>query len=162
MEGLLTRLGFKRKYRVKRMNVFISHAGADRDIAAQLAEKLRTHNFSVTNAWSDFALGDNLALEMGKALEKSDAMIVLWSPEAAASRWVHHEIGYALGSPKFEGRLIPVVLRPTDNFPWILQSMDVMRASPRSSDLDKVVQRLRSAVRNRSVDASERASRASR
>jgi len=44
-------------------------------------------------------------------------MIVLLSPEAVQSPNVIHEIGLALGSEKYKGRVLPVLLRPTENIP---------------------------------------------
>jgi len=34
---------------------------------------------------------------------------------------VRREIEYALGHPKYEDRLFPVVVRPTRDIPWILR-----------------------------------------
>ena len=48
-------------------------------------------------------------------------MVVLVSPEAMKSPMVRNQIQYALGSLRFENRLIPVIVRPTPDLPWILK-----------------------------------------
>lgn len=101
------------------MNVFISHAPVDRPFAASLAKTLRRGGL---NPWYDAELdpGNNWPLEIGKALDQAEAMIVLLSPEAVASDWVRREIEFGISSPRFKDRLIPVLVRRTKDVPWIL------------------------------------------
>ena len=40
---------------------------------------------------------------------------------------VKREIDYALGEPRFKRRLIPVVVRPVKEIPWILETLQVLR-----------------------------------
>jgi hypothetical protein len=72
--------------------------------------------------------GENLPLEVGKALQRSDAIVVLLSPDAVESQAVRSEIAYALASPKFEGRVIPVIVKPTKAIPWFLQTLPMIRS----------------------------------
>jgi hypothetical protein len=109
------------------MNIFISHSTADREFAEDLASRLVEAGHAVWRDGLDVSPGENIALRSGRALERSDAMIVLLSPDAVESRWVRGEIEYALSSPKFEGRLIPVVVRPTKRIPWILRTLSSVR-----------------------------------
>ena len=133
------------------MNIFISHAAADRSAATRLADSLKSYGFAVTNPLLDAAPGDNVALKVGKALEDAAAMVVLLSPDATKSEWVQHEIGYALSSPQFEGRLIPVMLRPTSDIPWILHDLNILAGPSRNSDLsEKIAERLQATARNAS------------
>jgi hypothetical protein len=67
--------------------------------------------------------GDNAWLRIGQALKKSNAMVVLVSPDSMRSENVRREIEYALGDPNYEGRLFPVQVRPTPNLPWILRKL---------------------------------------
>lgn len=107
---------------LRRVKVFISHASGDRRFAASLGEALASAGLRV---WEPHALhpGDNWALESGKALDAADAIIVLLSPDAVASEWVRREIEFAISSPRFKGRLIPVLVRRTPQVPWILQEL---------------------------------------
>ena len=110
------------------MQVFLSYAHDDEAFAKELSAELEKHGLSV---WSEEEVlpGDNFHLSIGDALEKSEAMVVLISPESMKSRWVRWEIEYALGNPNFEGRLFPVQVRPTKEAPWILERFTRYRAS---------------------------------
>lgn len=55
-------------------------------------------------------------------------MVVLLSPDSMKSEWVRGEIEYALGSRNYEGRLIPVLVRPTREIPWILREFQILQA----------------------------------
>jgi len=70
--------------------------------------------------------GENFSLEVGKALERSEAIIILLSPDSVESSNVRSEIAYALSSPKFEGRVFPVVVKPTSGIPWFLQTFPMI------------------------------------
>lgn len=108
------------------MNVFISHALADRNAAENIASALKAQGLAVTNPVANVAPGENIALRVGKALEQANAIIVLLSPEAVKSEWVQNEIGYALTSPRIGGRVVPVMVRKTDDVPWILEELNII------------------------------------
>ncbi len=59
-------------------------------------------------------------------MKSAEAMVVLLSPEAIESRWVSHEIEYALGAKRLQDRLIPVLVRPTKKIPWILRELQLI------------------------------------
>ncbi len=109
------------------MQVFISHDRADVKWVDLIREKLRDstgpRSFHVWDWDSDIQPGDNWALKLGEALESSDAMIVLLSPRSVKSRWVRQEIDFALTNPRFSDRLISVMIEPTRDVPWILQTL---------------------------------------
>jgi hypothetical protein len=112
-----------------KLKVFLSYAQGDEDFAKDLATRLSEAGLQVIDPRGEASAGDNLHLKVGQALEKSDAMVVLLSAEALQSPWVRSEIDYALGAPKFEQRLIPVLLEETENIPWILQKLPLVTAS---------------------------------
>jgi len=102
------------------MQIFLSYVGSEKAYAKALASQLVKRGFSV---WTDVEVlpGDNFWLQKGKALKESRAMVVLLSPDSVRSKNVRREIEYALGNPNYEGRLLPVVVRPTRDIPWILR-----------------------------------------
>jgi hypothetical protein len=111
------------------MRIYMSSSPRDREFVTGLASHLKKAGFKVWyDAW-DVYPGDNWGLAIGKALEKSNAMVVVLSPEAVKSTSVQRDIDYALGALQFAWRLIPVELRPTKDMPWILRQMHVIRAS---------------------------------
>jgi hypothetical protein len=125
------------------MRVFLSHSEADKKWAEQLRAGLAEAGFEVWNPQSDALPGSNLHLELGKALERSDAMIVLLSPESVKSASVLSEIEYALSASQFRGRLISVLVKPTEEIPWILQKLSFIRAT---KDVPETVRRVVSAL----------------
>jgi signal recognition particle subunit SEC65 len=108
------------------MKVFISHAQADKPAADALAVKLRDEGFQVVHPDDDIFPGDNWPLKVGRALEESKAMVVLLSPKIATSTLVQREIDHAIMSRRFKGRLIPVMLKKTSRYPWILNKLGVV------------------------------------
>jgi len=126
------------------MQVFISHASSDRGFARELASRLSEAGFEVLDPEQDVSGGENIPLKIGQALEQSDAMIVLLSPEAVRTPSVRREIDYALGSTRFEQRLISVLLRPTEDVPWILRKLPMIAAGKdMARTSNRLIQQLR-------------------
>ncbi len=114
------------------MKVFISHALADRAYAARLAKVLTADGHTVVYPGEAILPGDNLLEVVARALNEANAMVVLLSPEAMESQWVQNEIEQAIGSFRFRDRLIPVMLRKTPKYPWILRELQVMSFEPKA------------------------------
>jgi hypothetical protein len=112
------------------MKVFISHAAKDRQFADKLARTLTEHGLTVVYPVSDLLPGDNWLLKVSRALNEANAMVVLLSPDAVASPGVLSEIEHAISSSRFRGRLVPVMLRRTTDYPWILKRLHVMPFEP--------------------------------
>ena len=121
------------------MKVFLSYANRDRDLAKDLASRLSDAGFEVWYADAHALPGDNLPLKTGEALEQADAMVVLISPEAAHSEGVRQEINYALASPNYAGRLLPVIVQDTEDIPWILRTFNQVRAGKDRAEVSRRV-----------------------
>ena len=111
------------------MRIFISHAANDEDFARKLGSQLSALGFEVWDPSEQLLPGDNWALKIGEALEESRTMIVLLSPDSMKSDWVRREIQYALGDRNYEGRVFPVMVRPTEEVPWILHKFHMLRTN---------------------------------
>jgi hypothetical protein len=111
----------------KRDHVFISYAQSDKELVQKVAQELRDEGLNVWDPDERILPGANWGKELNKALESALALVVFISPEAIASRSVSHEIEYALGARHLRGRLIPVMIRPTKDAPWILDSLQPVR-----------------------------------
>lgn len=107
--------------------IFLSYARADRDQARKLAQHLREAGLEVWDPEQELLPGSDFTAALKEALGKAEAVVVLISPDAMESRSVSHEIEYALGARHLRGRLIPVVLRPTKEIPWILNTLHMIR-----------------------------------
>jgi len=119
------------------MQIFLSYARSDETFARALSSQLERRGFSVWSPGQEVLPGDNWALQIGEALKKSKAMVVLVSPDSMRSEHVRREIEYALGNPNYEGRLFPVRLRRTDDVPWILRrfrTLDAGRSATKVSE----------------------------
>ena len=134
------------------MKVFLSHSHADAPLAARVSEALQRSGFEVWD--SDFNLlpGDNWAAEVGRALEESEAMVVLLTPAVTDSPYVKREIEYALGAKNYSNRLIPVVVGdperiPAKEIPWIVRRMPWVGLEDRGSG-DPEVQPIADAIRS--------------
>ncbi|MEA3345008.1 MAG: toll/interleukin-1 receptor domain-containing protein [Chloroflexota bacterium] len=115
------------------MKVFISHTQHDDVLARKIADALQESGLDV---WDDRYImpGDNWAEKVSQALEESQAMVVLISPEALQSKWVRREIEYALGKKDYSRKLIPVFVGPRDSIPeekvpWILRRLKTIELS---------------------------------
>ena len=110
------------------MQVFISHSQSDSPLAAQVSEALRKTGLKVWDAQFDLLPGDNWAALVGRALEESDAMVVLLTPNSITSPHVKAEMAYALGSKSYSNRLIPVAVGgrerlPQGEIPWVVRNL---------------------------------------
>ena len=117
------------------MKVFISHAHSDERLAHKVAAILEQAGLEVWDAKREIMPGDNWAQEVSNALQESEAMVVLLTPDAVRSEWVRREmrwnIEYALGEVRFRSRLIPVVagdpdVLNTESVPWILRHQKIV------------------------------------
>lgn len=89
--------------------VFLSYAREDRKRAQSVAAALENAGHSV---WWDrhLAGGSEYSTEIATALERADAVVVLWSKAAVASPWVRDEA--AKGRDR--GRLVPATVDGTE------------------------------------------------
>jgi WD40 repeat protein len=76
--------------------VFISHAQEDNDFSRKLASALSTAGLSVWFDVGSLKPGERLDEVITRALHASDAFILVLSPAAVASHWVHSEWNEAL------------------------------------------------------------------
>jgi hypothetical protein len=124
----------------KTFQVFLSYSNKDRSWAEKIGSALKKNGLDVWDAQDELSFGDNFASRISEALEESDAMVVLISPESMRSEWVRREIAYAVGEKSYNGRLVPVLLEPEKNFPaesipWILKHLNMIQiAQPEQGD----------------------------
>ncbi len=126
--------------------VFISHSVKDQNVADEIRQRLALDGHKIFNDTTDVPFGEDWAAAISEALRKSELMVVLLSPEAVQSPNVIHEIGFALGSENYKGRVVPVLVKPTENVPWFLKTIHTVDASDPSDQLtagDRVARALR-------------------
>ena len=109
------------------MKVFLSYSHADSRLAAQISNALQQSGMQVWTPDANILPGDNWGAELGRALEESNAMVVLLTPDPPDCD-VMRNIDYALGAKNYSNRLIPVVVGDpaqvrADLVPWIVRKM---------------------------------------
>jgi hypothetical protein len=114
--------------------------------ARQLADRLTRGGFTVWLSEEEIAPGDNWAKKIGKALDDSELMVILLSPDALEADGLRQDIEFALGSKKYAGRVFSVFVGPAlhadRDMPWILLKLPHCQvASPRDfGDVVKEIQ----------------------
>lgn len=89
-----------------RTNVFFSHSSKDAVWVGHLAEQAKACGVDVYLAEHDVSVGDQLSTKVRQAIGRSNAVMVLITPNSWQSPFVLHEIGAAVNAGKF---VIPVV-----------------------------------------------------
>lgn len=111
------------------MKVFISHACADKTFVRKVVAGLEEAGFEAWDASREILPGDNWVDKTARALQESEAMVVLLSPDALRSSAVRREIDYALGEQRYSNRLIPVLPKELveEEIPWILRRLRMIQ-----------------------------------
>ncbi len=117
---------------ISRMKVFISHTRQGADLARKFASGLRKEGLDTWLAENEVLPGDNWAEKVSQALNDSQAMIALLTPDALESGWVLQEVGFALGSQSYRQRVIPVLVGsatqiPLESIPTVLRRFQIIR-----------------------------------
>ena len=93
------------------MKVFLSYTPDEYGaaIAPVLGQMLSEHGYEVWDPEVEVFPGDNGSKAKGQALEKSDAMIVLLTPQYMLS-WSWQDLAYALGNERYRERVVAVLV----------------------------------------------------
>lgn len=95
---------------------FISYSARDAAAAQRLETSLKEQGFKVWRDAAELRPGDDVTAEIPEALQRSEAVVVLWSPHSAASAWVRHEASWAAVSGRMTALALPG-FTPTDLAP---------------------------------------------
>ena len=98
-----------RKGRSRPDEVFLSHSSRNHAFATKLAGTMRDHGVPVWYSKSNIVGAQQWHDEIGRALERCDWFVVILSPSSVKSRWVKHELVYALNDSRYESHIVPVV-----------------------------------------------------
>lgn len=103
---------------------FVSHASANRAFVAKLCEELNRHGVPFWYSTRSIAGAQQWHDEIGDALGRCDWFVLVLSPESVRSKWVKHELRFALNNARYERRISPCVLRNCNinKLSWTLSS----------------------------------------
>jgi hypothetical protein len=105
------------------VDTFISHSSANRSVAAELEKALEAAGLQVWLDDSEITLGALLGKELQDSIRASRVLILLWSRNAASSRWVKSEWLTAFHLNRY---IVPCVLDDT-LLPQCLQAGTFLR-----------------------------------
>lgn len=91
-------------------NIFISYARSDGYLAERLVRLFKDLREFKVSGWldaADLTTGDAFPGALREALQKSNAVVVLLSPDSLQSEWVQFEIGAAEALGK---KIIPLIV----------------------------------------------------
>jgi TIR domain-containing protein len=100
--------------------IFISYSRKDSAFARRLAGDLEKAGYEVWWDLTDLRGGDDWPRVIPAAIESSQYVIVVLSPNSATSEWVEKEYTQALGLHK---KIIPIMLKP-GNVPFALNTLN--------------------------------------
>jgi len=108
--------------------VFLSHSSGDREFADHLANVLHNHGIPVWYSHTNILGAQQWHDEIGAALKRCDWFLLVLSPNSVESVWVKRELLFALQQNHFEGRILPVMVRPcdADKLSWTLSSFQMI------------------------------------
>lgn len=95
-------------------HIFISHSGADAQIASQLAENLRNAGHDTRVDTHDLDLGSNSIAFMNDNIEKAHTVIVLFSKHTKKAKWQMLEIDSAVWNEIAQGGGLTIIVRLDD------------------------------------------------
>lgn len=103
---------------------FLSHSSANRVFVERLCRELHRHGIRFWYSTRNIAGAQQWHDEIGAALSRCDWFVLVLSPESVKSKWVKHELLFALNDSRYERRIVPCVLKKCDSnrLSWTLSS----------------------------------------
>ena len=116
----------RRKQEPAPTEVFISHSSRNAGFISRLTGVLTEHRIKSFVSKASIRGAQQWHDEIGTALKRCDWFLLVLSPQSVRSRWVKHELVYALQASRYRDHIIPVLYRQceTDALSWTLSSIE--------------------------------------
>jgi hypothetical protein len=101
----------RRKKQHRPAEIFISHSASDKAFTRKLAGSLRASRLRCWFSEKHIKAAQQWHDEIGKALGRCDWFVLVLSPASVRSKWVKRELLYALRKDRYEGKIVPLLLR---------------------------------------------------
>ena len=98
----------------KPKEAFLSHSSKNLAFASQVAKVLADHSISTFYSRKHIVGVQEWHDEIGEALKRCDWFLLVLSPQTVKSKWVKHELIYALQQNRYKGRIVPLVYKSCD------------------------------------------------
>jgi len=115
-----------RKRKFGPTEVFTSHSSKNASFIERLRRVVTSRDIKSFVSKTNIRGAQQWHDEIGSALKRCDWFILVLSPQSVRSRWVKNELMYALQSPRYEDRIIPILYRNCDieALSWTLSSIE--------------------------------------
>ncbi len=109
---------------MNRPEVFLSHSAKDRKLVERVAGELDNHGIRYFYSKRHIAGARQWHDELGAALHRCNWFVVILSPDSVKSMWVKRELVFALQSPRYENRIVPLLKKKcrASKLSWTLSS----------------------------------------
>ncbi|CAK0757142.1 Toll/interleukin-1 receptor domain-containing protein [Gammaproteobacteria bacterium] len=94
--------------------VFLSHSDKDRAFATKIRDCLVEHDIPVWYSRTSIVGARQWHDEIGSALSRCEAFVVILSPASVESKWVKRELLFALQADRYENNLVPLLYKPCE------------------------------------------------
>jgi len=91
------------------VQVFLSYSSKDEEWAERIRLELEARGIKTFSPARDIRVGDNITEKVTEGIVKSQAFIILLSPESVQSKWIMRELRIAQSLRR--GRIFPVLLK---------------------------------------------------
>ena len=106
--------------------IFLSHSDKDRGFATKISDCLINHGIPVWYSRTSIVGARQWHDEIGSALTRCDAFVVILSPASVKSKWVKRELLFALQEDRYENNIVPLLFKPCDcvELSWTLPQFE--------------------------------------
>ena len=98
----------------KPKEAFLSHSSKNLAFSSRLAKNLTNYNVNTFYSRKHIVGAQEWHDEIGEALKRCDWFLLVLSPQAVNSKWVKHELIYALQQNRYRGRIVPILYKSCD------------------------------------------------
>jgi TIR domain/Nucleoside 2-deoxyribosyltransferase len=118
---------------MSKRSLFISYSRRDADLANSVADALERLGFNALDPGRELQPGDDWRKAIQTAIKRSDAVVLVASPQSSASSWSHYEVGIAEGLGKTVMVLLPNTHSVTE-LPADIASNPIVELDPKAPD----------------------------
>jgi len=113
----------------------------DSAVLKRVARELQRHGIKVWYSERHIAGAQQWLDEIGRALKRCDWCIVLLTPAAVKSKWVKHEVSWAVRAKRYDGRILPVLVTKCkyDDLSWTLGTFQMLKLTKSSKCIKDIL-----------------------